>query len=68
MARLHALRNGKLAHLPLWAVLGVGMILAILTWPNLERPGPARDREVQYLPLPQPAQAEPTEAAAPYSK
>ena len=68
MARLNSLRDSKLAHVPLWAMLGVVMIVAILTWPNLERPGPTREREVQYLPLPQPVQAGPADAESPYSK
>lgn len=58
--RSFSLRDSKLAHVPLWAVLGVAMIAMILTWPAVDYRDPSAqaEREVTYLPLPQPVHPE----------
>jgi hypothetical protein len=55
-----SLRDSKLAHVPLWAVLGLAMIVALIAWPPVDYG--EGEREVTYLPLPQPVHGERTDS------
>jgi hypothetical protein len=57
-----SLRDSKLARVPIWAVLGLAMIVALIAWPPVDYG--EREPEVTYLPLPQPVHDQAAGSAA----